>query len=157
MPDRDDEAMSLMGVSKFERFFRAVAGVDVDKDDLKRYNEFVQHKIYDFLLRGQAVAKANIRDIIEPWDLPITKGLQVSINEFKKMNEEIELLPILERLAGFPQLEIGYSQEIRDRLPMIAGGLSVALARTFTIIDPAAKKPHATDWEQSFRLFDLLL
>ena len=29
----------LMSVSKFERFFRSVAGLDVEKTDLKRYGE----------------------------------------------------------------------------------------------------------------------
>ncbi|MFC9631532.1 DUF1931 family protein [Streptomyces mirabilis] len=33
--------MTVMGVSKFERFFRAAAGLDVDKNDLKRYRDFV--------------------------------------------------------------------------------------------------------------------
>jgi hypothetical protein len=64
-----------MNVAKFERFFRAAAGLDVDKSDLRRYNDFVTQKTYDLLIRGKAVAKANGRDIIQPFDLPITKGL----------------------------------------------------------------------------------
>ena len=40
---------------------------------------------------------------------------------------------------------------------MIAGGLSVALARTFKIIDPALKTPHTVQWERSFEIFHLLL
>jgi hypothetical protein len=55
-------------------------GVDIDKEDLRRYNDFVKHKPCDLLLRGQANAKANGRDVIQPWDLPITKGLQESIH-----------------------------------------------------------------------------
>jgi hypothetical protein len=31
--------MSLMGIAKFERFFRVAAGLDVDKSDLRRYSE----------------------------------------------------------------------------------------------------------------------
>jgi hypothetical protein len=30
------------------------AGLDVDRSDLKRYSDFVNEKIYDLLLRGQA-------------------------------------------------------------------------------------------------------
>jgi Domain of unknown function (DUF1931) len=45
--------MALMGIDKFERFFRVAAGLDVDKSDLKRYSDFVNGKIYDLLLRGQ--------------------------------------------------------------------------------------------------------
>ena len=78
-------------VDKFERFFRAAAGLDVDKNDLKRYSDFVNRKIYDLLLRGKAAATENGRDIIQPSDLPITKGLEESIHQFRKLDEEIEL------------------------------------------------------------------
>jgi hypothetical protein len=37
----------VMSVAKFERFFRIAAGLDVDKQDLKRYSDFINHKIYD--------------------------------------------------------------------------------------------------------------
>ena len=47
--------MAVLGVVKFERFFRVAAGLDVDKADLKRYSDFVNHKVYDLLLRGQFV------------------------------------------------------------------------------------------------------
>ena len=66
--------MPVMGFTKFERFFRAAGGVSVDRDDIKRYLDFVNDAIYDLLLVGQATAKANLRDIIEPWDLPVTKA-----------------------------------------------------------------------------------
>ena len=36
-----------MGVSKFQRFLRTVAELDVSKDDLKRYRDFVNHKLHD--------------------------------------------------------------------------------------------------------------
>jgi hypothetical protein len=35
-----------------------------------------------------------------------------------------------------PLIELPYSDELEARLPVIAGGLSLALARSFTIIDP---------------------
>lgn len=76
--------MSLMGIARFERFFRSAANLHVDKADFKRYSDFVNGKIYDLLIRGQATAKANDRLIIEPFDLPITKGLQERIHEFRK-------------------------------------------------------------------------
>ena len=43
------------------------------------------------------------------------------------------------------------------KLPELAGGLSVALARSFNQIDPAVKKPQSEHWERAFALFDLLL
>jgi hypothetical protein len=149
--------MPVMNIAKFERFFRAAAGLDVDKEDLRRYDEFVNRKIHDLLLRGQAAAKANDRDIIEPFDLPITKGLQESIHAFRDLNEEIELKPILEQLTRLPQLDLEYSDETEARLPEIAGGLSVALGRSFKIMDPDMKNPMSDHWERAFRMFDLLL
>jgi hypothetical protein len=73
-----------MGFVKFERFFRAAGGVTVDRDDVKRYLDFVNDALYDLLLMGQAAAKANARGIIEPWDLPITKGLQECMHGFER-------------------------------------------------------------------------
>ncbi|ABA25234.1 conserved hypothetical protein (plasmid) [Trichormus variabilis ATCC 29413] len=149
--------MSVISISKFERFFRTVAGLDVDKNDLKRYSDFVNHKTYDLLLRGQATAKANGRDIIEPFDVPITKGLEERIHNFKEINEEIELKPILDYMTTRPLLDLDYSKETEARLPDIVGGLSVALARTFKIIDPDLKNPQTMHWERAFSIFDLLL
>ena len=82
-------AMGVMGIPRFERFFRSVAELDVDKDDLKRFNGFVFDQIYDMLIRAEANAKANLRDTIEPWDLPITKGVQERIHEFEKLDDEM--------------------------------------------------------------------
>ena len=149
--------MPVFGVAKFERFFRLAAELDVDKDDLKRYSEFVERKLYDLLLMGQATAAANARDIVEPHDLPITKGLQESTHSFRKMDEEIELAPILDRLAAYPPLDRSPSEETEARLPQIVGGLSVALARTFKVIDPEVKNPQSRHWERAFQIFDQLL
>jgi hypothetical protein len=146
----------MMGVARSERFFRA-AGIDVDKDDLKRWSDFVNHKIYDLLLIGEAHARANDHDVIRIHDLPITKGLQETIHQFRKMNEGIDLGPILEHLATLAPLDIPAGDEVRDHLPFIAGGLSLALARTFKIDDPKLANPQAKHWEQAFLLFDLLL
>jgi hypothetical protein len=133
------------------------AALDVDKSDLKRYTSFVNDKIYDLMLRAQAAAKANGRDIIEPHDLPITKGLQERIHEFGRIDEQIELQPILDHLAALPPLDLAYSEETETRLPAIAGGISVALARTFKVIDPDLKNPQAEHWDTVLRIFDLLL
>jgi hypothetical protein len=149
--------MAVMAIAKFERFFRLAAGLDVDKSDLKRYSEFVNDKIYDLLLRAQAAAKANGRDVLEPHDLPITKGLQERIHEFRRIDEQIELQPILDQLAVRPPLDLACSEETEARFPDIAGGISVALAHTFKTIDPDLKNPQTRHWECVLRIFDLLL
>lgn len=149
--------MELFGIAQFERFFRLAASLDVDKNDVRRFDEFVNDKIYDLLLRGVANAKANARDVIEPQDLPITKGLQESIQAFGAIDEEVSLDAILEHLTRRPPLDIVYSDETEERLPQIAGGLGVALARTFRILDEEVKNPQTQHWDKATRVFDLLL
>jgi hypothetical protein len=149
--------MSVMGVAKFERFFRAAASLNVDKEDLRRHNDFVGQKIYDLLLIGQAAARFNLRDVIEVWDLPITKGLQESMDQFERLDEAVELQPILDGVAARGPLDLALGVDTEARLPTVAGGVSLALARTLTLIGPHSKNPSSQHWERAFQLFDLLL
>jgi Domain of unknown function (DUF1931) len=149
--------MPVMGFMKFERFFRAAGEADVDRNDMKRYLEFVNRTIYDLLLIGQAHAESNGRDIILPSDMPITAGLQETIHEFRKLDEEIEVRPILDYIAARPPLSAVVSEETRQGLPEIFGGISVALARTLKILDPSARSIPAAEWDRAFRVFDLLI
>jgi hypothetical protein len=150
--------MELMAIPKFERLFREAASLDVDKEDLRRLDDFFNHEIEDLLIRGVANAKANARDVILPVDLPITKGLQESIHAFKAFNQDLQLTPILDQLTKLPILELDYSDDTRAALPEIAGGLTVALARSFKIMDPDVKNPLATEhWDRAFKLFDHLM
>lgn len=149
--------MPVMGAKRFTRFFRAAAGLDVDRDDLKRYSDFINDKIYDMFLIAQAHAKANLRDVIQPWDLPITKGLQECVHRFQKLDHEIELEPLLEQLAARPPLEQVLADDTQAGLPILAGGLSVALATTIRAIEPDVKAVHTVQWELAFQIFDLLL
>jgi Domain of unknown function (DUF1931) len=78
------------------------------------------------------------------------------------MDEAAQVRPILERLVALPELpppglNMTYSEELERRLPGIAGGLSLALARAFKILDPKLKNPQTEQWERAFRIFDLLL
>ena len=86
------------GVHKFERLFRKAAGLDVDKADIARYQDFINRKLYDMLLMTQASAKSNGHVVIEPHDLPITKGLQESIHAFRRIDAEIELTPGIDHM-----------------------------------------------------------
>jgi hypothetical protein len=150
--------MELMAIPKFERLFREVAGLDVDKEDLRRLNDFFNHEVEDLLIRGVANAKTNARDVIWPSDLPITKGLQENIHTFKVIDKDIQLTPILVQLTRLPVMELDYSDDTRAMLPEVAGGLSVALAHSFKIIDPEMKNPlGAADWDRAFKLFDEIL
>jgi hypothetical protein len=146
-----------MAVARFERFFREAAGLDVDKSDLKRYQAFVREKVADVLIIAQARAKADERDVIEPRDLPITKGLQETIHRFRRLDLVAELRPLLEEVATRPQLDLAVTVEVDELLPDLAGGLSLALGQTFRLIDPNVRNPATAQWERAFRIFDLLL
>ena len=147
----------VMAVARFERLFRRAADIDVDKMDLRRYSDFVNHKLYALLVVGEEVARLNGQDAIGPFHLPITNGLQKCIEEFRKLDEEIELDPILDQLAARPPLDVPYGEELEALFPVIVGGLSVALARSFKIVDPKLKNPSSEHWQRSFEMFDLLL
>ncbi len=144
-------------VARFQRLFRLAAEVEVGKHDLERYEEFLDERIYALLLRGEANAKASGDLIIEPWDLPVTAGLQECIQAFKKMDETLELQPILDRLEKRPPLEFAYRDETEAMLPAIGGGLTVALARAFKIIDSEQKHPQPEQWHRGIQIFKLLL
>jgi hypothetical protein len=131
---RGDDVTRPTGIPVFERFFRSVAALDIDKQDIRRYHEFVDTMIDDIALAGRNAAKWNGRDVINPPDLPITKGLQERMREFDKFEE---------------------AEEIR-RLPEMFGGLSFALARSFKIIDPKLVNPTTEHWERAFGFFRLV-
>jgi|SRR5580700_1394604 hypothetical protein len=147
----------VRGIHQAEHFFRVAASLEIDKDDIKRYYDFVDQKLADLFLVAQHTAKANDRIRVEFRDLPITKGLQESIHAFEKLDVEIGLERILDTAVPEPQFDLPYSEEIDARLPAVAGGLSLALARTFKIIDSKAKHPATQEWERAFQIFHLLL
>jgi hypothetical protein len=145
------------GVRQLQRLFREAASLNLDKADLKRYEDFIDHRIYRLLLRAEADAKAGGDVLIEPWNLPITAGLQECIEQFRKMDETIELAPILDRLTHRPPLQFSYSVETEAMLPDLAGGLGVAVARALKIIEPDLKNPQPRQWEFASQIFELLL
>jgi hypothetical protein len=145
------------GTHQIEHFFRAAASLNIDKDDIKRYYAFVDQKVVDLLLMAQHTAKANDRITIEPRDLPITKGLQESIHAFEALDLDIGLERILKEAVPEPQTDLPYSEETEARLPAVVGGLSLAFARTFKLIDPQIKHLATEQWDRAFQIFDLLL
>ena len=148
---------NLMSVARFEHFFRAAGGLDVDKADLDRFSDFIARKIHDLLTRGEEVARANLRDVVQPWDLPIANGLKRCITDFRRLDADINVEPLMRRIAALPPLDLVASAETEAMLPPLAGGLGVALARSFHVLEPELKNPQTRHWERSWRLFDLLL
>jgi hypothetical protein len=145
------------GVPVFERFFRSVASIDIDKNDVRRFRDFVEQMIDDIAITGRALAKWNGRDVIAPQDLPITKGVQERMREFDKLDEAEEIRELLRQSVRRPPADVTFSEETDQLLPELFGGLSVALARSFRVIDPKLTNPSTEHWERAFDLFRLVL
>ncbi|TFU17099.1 DUF1931 family protein [Thermus tengchongensis] len=147
----------LMKAAEFEKLFRLAAGLDVDKNDLKRLSDFLRNKVYDLLVVAERHAKYNGRDIILEPDLPLTKGLQETLKEFQTMDTTLELTPVLDALAALPPLDLEVSEDVRNLLPEVAGALVVAYARVLKELDPKLKNPQTEHHERAERVFNLLL
>jgi len=126
---------ALFGARRLEELLRRVAGLNIDKSDVKRVTDLLGKKLNDLLIVG----------VLE------------SIKEFKKYEEEIELQPILEHLATYPPLERELSVEVEQMLPEIAGALLLIAARTMKTIDPSVKNPDTALWERVEQVMDLTL
>jgi hypothetical protein len=145
------------GVPVFERFFRSVASIDIDKNDVRRFRDFVDQMIDDIAITGRASAKWNGRDIIAPQDLPITKGVQERMREFDKLDEAEEIRELLRQSVRRPPADVTFSEETEQLLPELFGGLSVALARSFRVIDSKLTNPSTEHWARAFEVFRLVL
>ncbi len=147
----------VMAIRQFERLFREAASLDIDKSDLKRLEEFIALRLHDLLVRGQASAKMNGRDLVEYVDLPITAGLQENIQEFRKLDETLNLSPILDKLSGLPLLDLDYAESTLERIPEITGGMTISLAKVFRVLDERLKNPGSDEWEKVEQIYRILL
>jgi hypothetical protein len=140
----------------FQRFFRSVGSVDIDKNDVRRFRSFIDEEIDGIAIAGRNSAKWNGRDIIAPQDLPITKGIQERMREFDKLDEAEEIRELLRREIRRPPADVTFDEETEQLLPELFGGLSVALARSFRVVDPKLSNPATEHWDRVFTLFRLV-
>ena len=77
------------GIPVLERFFREAAQLDIDKNDVRRFGDFVDELIDDIAITGRNAASANDRDVIAPQDLGLTKGIQERMHEFDRFAEAV--------------------------------------------------------------------
>jgi hypothetical protein len=148
--------MAIVGFHRLEELFRKGAGLDIKKGHVKAITDIVENKLYDLLLMGQVTAKYNARDIIWKYDLPITKGLEETIDEFKKLEQEIALKDVLDRLATYPplyQLEI----ELENSLIEIVGGLILVIAKTMKALKEEGRAVDHELIEKAGKIVDLTL
>ena len=147
----------VFGANRLEELVRRVSEVELDKSDLERLSDFVGEKLYDLLLVGVQHASYNDRDLIMEPDLPLTRGLRESMQDFELYEEGVDIEPILEQLATYPQLEREPSQEVIDLLPEIAGTLIMVTTQLMTVVDPGISNPDSETWDRVRDTMDLLI
>ena len=147
----------MAGIPELKRFFREAGSIDVDKTDVRRFREFVDERLDDLALAGRDAAHWNGRDVIAPQDLPITAGLQQQIRAFGKLEEADELRQFLRGTVRRPPDDVTFGDETDDVLVEVFGGLAVALARSFHLLDGHVTNPTTELWDRAFELFRLLV
>jgi hypothetical protein len=147
----------VMGVAKVEALFRRSAGLDLDdKNKVALCLDIVEGKLHDLLLVAEETALSNGRDEILPQDIPLTKGLRKTIKDFEALNEEVPLEDVASFVASLPPLKTSYSEEVKEFLPKIAGGLMVALAK-LTKLFSSDRRPSVDELKKARQALDLTL
>ena len=149
--------MVVATVDALEELFRRGTGLELDKSDIRRLEEFLHRTMMQLLARAETIAKANGRDVVEPGDLPLSAGLERCIQRFHILDAELRLADQLKLLVGLPAIDLAYGPETEARLPEIAGGSCLALGQCFNILDDEMEKPRSYHWDRADRLFQLLL
>ena len=76
----------LTGIPLLQRFFHSGAGIEVDKNDRRRFGDFVDGQIGSIAIAGRDAAKLKGRDVIVPQHLRTTKSVQQRLREFDKLD-----------------------------------------------------------------------
>ncbi len=152
-----EKSIMIVGVHKMEKFFREAASLHVDKNDLKRLSDLIGRKLNDLLIVGVRNAGYNGRDIVMEPDLPLTKGFLESLRQFRAMETQLELQPILEQLATYPPLDLDLSADVEAMLPDLVGALMLIIARTMKTMDPKVTNPDTEMWERVERILNYTL
>jgi len=149
--------MAVAGFSKLEALFRKAASLDIHKQHAKEIAEFVGQKVYDILIAAQLSTSMNGRDIIWESDLPITKGFQEAIVEFRKLEEELLIEDILEQMTHYPVMKYNLSPEVEDKLPEITGTMFVIMAKIMKNLNEESRQVTTELIEKSKEILDLTL
>jgi hypothetical protein len=76
---------------------------------------------------------------------------------FSSLDESDELRRLLRDSLRRPPGDVTFGEETEDVLVEVFGGISLALARSFRIVDPQVRNPSTDHWDRTFDLFRLLL
>ncbi len=146
----------VVGFKKLEAVFRKAAGIDLDKSKADRITDIVEKKFHDLLLVAVEKAGYNGRDVIMEADMPLTRGFEESIREFKKLEEEVDLQDVLAFLEKIPPLKYPISAELEAKLPEYIGALMLIIARVLKEVG-ADRRPSTEDIDRTERILDLTL
>ncbi len=149
--------MEIVGAVRFQELLHRTAGLKVDKEDLRRLQDLVGQKLNDLLVVASKNASANGRDIVTEMDLPLTLGLQESLRQFQSLGEQLEMRPILEKLATYPPLPYPLSLELEGLLPDLVGALILIIGQAIKVIDPEVVNPTTDHFERVTKLMSLVL
>ena len=147
----------IFGANRLDELVRRMSALTLDSNDLDRLKEFVDEKVYDLLLVGVQNASYNNRDLIMERDLPLTRGLRESMEDFALYEEELDVEPILEQLATRPLLEREPSEKVIDLLPELFGTLMMVTVQLMSIVDPDVSNPDTETWDRVTETMELLI
>ncbi len=149
--------MAVIGAHKIEALYKKAAGLRLDKSKIKEISDLVDKKLYDLLLVAEQNAKYNGRDIIWMCDVPLTKAMKESMEKFLKLEEELELQPILDHLATLPPLKYGLEAELERKLPEIVGTLIYVLANITKEFSAKDKTVSADEMNKAETILNLVI
>ena len=146
----------VVGFRKLDAVFRKAAGIDLDKSKADKVIDIIEKKFHDLLLVAVEKAGYNGRDVIMEADMPLTKGFEESIREFKKLEEEVDIQDVLAFLEKIPPLKYPISAELEAKLPEYIGALMLIIARVLKEVG-AERRPSTEDINRCERILDLTL
>jgi hypothetical protein len=149
--------MAVVGFTKLEALFRKAASLDIHKGHTKEVTDIVEKKLHDLLLAAERNANINGRDVIWESDLPITKGMQESIIEFKKLDEELNIDDVLQFLSAIPPLKYPLVADLENKVLELTGALLVVVARVMKEIDSESRIVNHELIKKSSKILDFTL
>ncbi len=149
--------MKVEGAYKIEQIFKKAASLKLPKNKVLEVTEAVDKKLYDLLKTAEANAGYNGRDVIWLSDVPLTSAMRESMNLFGKIEEELELKPILDMLASRPPLKYELEVALEKRLPEIVGTLIFILAKIVKEFSPKDKVVGEDELKSALRILDLTI
>ena len=149
--------MAVVGFTKLEALFRKAASIDIKKGHAKEITDIAESKLTDLLIAAEINANINGRDVIWESDLPITTGLQETIIELRKLEEEVELEDVLTFLRNTTPVKYALSPEVEAKLPELIGALLIIMAKIMKEIDDNDRAVDHETIAKTKRVMDLTL